>query len=258
MTLRTQHQNIGLDTHALQFLDRVLCGLGLQLIGSLQIGHVGQVHTNGVPAQLPTQLSDGLHKRCTLNITNGAAHLGNHEVKLFALFVLSQHSALNLIRDMRHHLNGLAQIITTALAVYHRLIDTSGGNRVVTCGVNTREALIVAQIQVGLHTVGRHIALAMLIGIQRTWVDVNVGVKLLDGYFIAACLQQFSNGGGDDAFSQRGNDTACNKDIFCVHKTNVFYGLQKKRNVFSSRLISVFQKYASIYYKLSKTSKSVG
>ena len=124
----------------------------------------------------------------------------------------------------------------------------------------------------------------MLIGVQRTWVDVNVGVKLLDGYFIAACLKQFSNGGGDNAFSQRGNDTARNKDIFCVHKTNVFYGLQsyalfrfrtekfpifqstflskiticKKKNVFSCRILSVYQKFAPNYYKLSKTCKTIG
>ena len=192
MTLRAQHQDIRLDTHALQFLDRVLCGLGLQLIGSLQIGHVGQVHTHGIPTQLPAQLSDGLHKRCTLNITNGAAHLGNHEVKLFALFVLSQHSALNLIRDMRHHLDGLAQIVATTLTVYHRLVDTSRGNRVMACGVNTSETLIMPQVQIGLHTVGRHIALAMLVGVQRARVDVDIGVKLLNGYFITACLQQFS------------------------------------------------------------------
>ena len=59
-----------------------------------------------------------------------------------------------------------------------------------TRGMNTCEALVVPQVQVGLHTVGRHIAFAMLIGVQRTWVDVDVGVKLLDGYFIAACLQR--------------------------------------------------------------------
>ena len=193
MTLCAQHQNIGLNAHTLQLLHRVLRGFGLQLVSSLQIRYVGQVHTHGVSAQLPAQLSDGLHEGRTLNIADGAAHLSDNEVKLFILLVLSQHPALNLIRDMRHHLNGLAQIVATTLAVNHRLVDTTGSDRVMTRGMNTCEALVVPQVQVGLHTVGRHIAFAMLIGVQRTWVDVDVGVKLLDSYFIAACLQQFSN-----------------------------------------------------------------
>ena len=50
------------------------------------------------------------------------------------------------------------------------------------------EPFIVAQIQIGLHTVYRHVALTVLVGVQRTGVDVDVGVELLDGHFVATRL----------------------------------------------------------------------
>ena len=76
-----KHEDVGLNSHALQFLHRVLRGFGLQLVGSFQIGHIGQMHTHGIATQLPTQLSDGLHKWCALDVADGASHLGDDEVK---------------------------------------------------------------------------------------------------------------------------------------------------------------------------------
>ena len=84
---------------------------------------------------------------------------------------------------MRHHLYGLAKIVATALAVNHGLVDASRGNRVLACGVYTRKAFVVSQIQIGFHTVGRHVAFTMLVGIQRARIDVDIGVELLNGDF---------------------------------------------------------------------------
>ena len=41
------------------------------------------MYTYGITSQLPPQLSDGFHKRCTLYVTDGSAHLGNDEVVYF-------------------------------------------------------------------------------------------------------------------------------------------------------------------------------
>ena len=81
VSLRSQHQYIGLYAHALQLLHAVLCRLGLQLVGSFQIGHVGKMHAHRIPTQLPAQLTYSLHKRCALYIADGSAHLGYHEVQ---------------------------------------------------------------------------------------------------------------------------------------------------------------------------------
>lgn len=139
---------------------------------------------------------------------------------------LPQHPPLDLVRDVGHHLNGLAQIVAMALAVYDRLIDASCRNTVVAGGADARKPLVVPQVEVGLETVLRHVALAVLVGVQRAWVYVDVGVELLDGDFVASCLQQLTYAGRNDALSQRGNDTACDENILGVHKTNLFYGLQ--------------------------------
>ena len=59
----------------------------------------------------------------------------------------------------------------------------------------------MSQVEVGLHTVHRHVALAVLVGVQRARVDVDVGIELLDGHFVPTCLQQFADRGGDDSLA---------------------------------------------------------
>ena len=54
------------------------------------------------------------------------------------------------------------------------------------------------QIEVGLGTVFRYVALAVLVGVQRPGIDVDVRVELLDRYRISAGLQQPRDRRGDD------------------------------------------------------------
>ena len=199
MALGAQHQNVGLDTHSLQFLHGMLRRLGLQLIGSLQIGHVGEMHTHRITSQLPAQLSDGLHKRGTLNVADSTAHLRDDEVKIFTF---PQHPPLDFIGDVRHHLNRLTQIVATALAVYHRLIDTPCGDGVVAGSLNTRKPFIMPQVQVGLHPIHRDVAFPMFVRVQCPRVDIDIRVEFLNRHLIAACLEQFADTGGDDSLSE--------------------------------------------------------
>ena len=91
---------------------------------------------------------------------------------------------------MRHHLNRLAQIVAVPFAVNHRLVDASRRNRVVARGVYARKPFIMSQVEVGLETILCHVALAVLVGVQRPRVDVDVRVEFLNCHFVAACLQQ--------------------------------------------------------------------
>ena len=202
VALSTQNEDIGLYAHPLQFFHGVLGWLGLQLFCSLQVRHVGKMHADRIAPQLPAQLSDGLHKRCTLDVANGAAHFSDDKVELLALYVLAQHAPLDLVGDMRHHLNRLAQIVAMTLTIDDRLVDTSCGDRVVTGGVNARKPFVMSQIEIGLETILRHVALTMLIGIECAWIDVDIGVELLDSDLIAACLQQLADAGGDDTLTK--------------------------------------------------------
>ena len=194
MVLRAQDEDIGLDTHRLQLLHTVLRGLGLEFACRMQIGHIGQVDVHGIAAHLPPELSDGLHKRGTLDITNRTADLRDHKVEMLVGGVLLD-TSFDLVGNVRHHLDGLAQIVTAPFLVDDSLIDTARGNRVVTRGLYVGKPLVVAQVQGDLHAVGRHVALAVLIGVQRAGVDVDVGVELLDSHFVATCLQQLTDAG---------------------------------------------------------------
>ena len=92
---------------------------------------------------------------------------------------------------MRDYLYGAAQVRPLALLGYHRVVDLAGGDIVGLGSVHAEEALVVSEVEVGLGTVLRDIALAVLVRIQRTGVDVDIGVELLDCDSQAACLEQF-------------------------------------------------------------------
>ena len=147
---------------------------------------------NGALAQLPLELSNGFHVRCALDIADSSANLGNHEV--VAILLAEQlHVALNLVGNVRHHLNGLAQIVATALLVNHRLVYAACCQRVGFGGLDTGESLVVAEVEVGFHSVNRHIAFAMLVRVECSRVDVNVRVKFLDSDVVTSCLQELTD-----------------------------------------------------------------
>ena len=98
------------------------------------------MHTHRIAPQFPPQLPDGLHERCTLNVADSAAHLGDDKV----IVTFPHHAALDFVRDVRHHLDGLAQIVTMPFALDDRLVDASRRDAVVTCGTDARKPLVVS------------------------------------------------------------------------------------------------------------------
>ena len=79
------------------------------------------------------------------------------------------------------------------------------------------ETFIMSQIQIGLRAVVRHVAFSMLIRIQRSRIDVDVGIEFLYGYPKSSGLKKFGQRCGNDAFSQGGSHTASNENILCTH-----------------------------------------
>ena len=200
MLLCSEYEHVGLYTHALQLLHAVLCGLCLELACSLEIGDISKVYAHGALAQLPLQLPDGLEEGRALYVAYGTSYLCDDEVVVI-LLPQELDVALYLVGDMRHHLNGFAQIVAPALLVYDALVYSSGGHGVGLGGLNACESLVVSEVQVGLHAVYGHVALTVLIGIERAGIDVNVRVKLLDGDVVTSCLQELTDGRRDDALS---------------------------------------------------------
>ena len=136
------------------------------------------MHHYAVASKLPLELAHGLEEWQRLNVAHRAAYLGYHEI-IFPCASQQLHAALYLVGDVRDDLHCLAQEVAMAFLVDHALIHAASGDIVGASGLDVGEALIVAKVEVGLMAIHGHIALAVLIGVQCSWVNVDVGVKLL-------------------------------------------------------------------------------
>ena len=115
---------------------------------------------------------------------------------------------------MRDYLNGFAQIIAAALARDDLFVDASAGEVVGLGERRVGEALVVAEVEIGLGAVVGDEDLAMLEGAHGAGIDVEVGVELLQRDFEAAAFEQAADACGGDSLSQGGNHAASYKYIF--------------------------------------------
>jgi len=76
------------------------------------------------------------------------------------------------------------------------------------------------EIEVCFGTVFCYITLPVFIRIERAGVNIDVGIKFLDGHFQTSGLKEFSQRGGNDAFTQRRGYASGNKYIFS-HKAGL-------------------------------------
>ena len=121
------------------------------------------------------------------------ANIGDHEVVVI-LLAEQLHVALDLVGDVRHHLDGLAQIVAATFLVDDRLVDATGSEGVGLCCLNTCESLVVTEVEVCFHTIHRDVALTVLVRVQGTRIDVDVWVKLLNCNVVAPGLQKLTDG----------------------------------------------------------------
>ena len=141
--------------------------------------------------KFPFHLSYGFEERGAFYVADGSSYLGDDEV-VVVLLAKILNVALYLVGDVWHHLYCLTEIVTPALLIDYRLVDSSCGQRVRLCGLYASEALVVAEVEIRFHTVNRDVALSVLVWVECTRVDVNVGVELLYSDVVTPCLQQFA------------------------------------------------------------------
>ena len=193
-------EDVGCDADRAQLLDRVLGRLGLQLAGRRDVGHQGQVHVDRLSArQVVAELADGLQERHGLDVADGAADLAQHEVELF---IAARDERLDLVRDVGNDLHRGAQIVAAPLLLDDVLVDAAGGDVVFLVRRAAGEALVMAEVEIGLRAIVRHENLSMLIGRHGAGVDVEVGIELANPNAIATRLQERAKGRCRDAFSE--------------------------------------------------------
>ena len=93
---------------------------------------------------------------------------------------------------MGHHLDGLTKIVAAAFFIYYGFVYSACGERIRFCCLNAGESLIVTEVEVCLHSINSHVALSVFVGVECSWVYVDVWVKLLNCNIVASGLKEFS------------------------------------------------------------------
>ena len=163
-------------------------------------------------ADLAPELPDRLEERQRLDVADGAADLGDDDVRRRDLLGAPD-PRLDLVRDVRDDLHGRAEELALALLAQDRVPDRAGRVARVAREVLVDEALVVADVEVGLGAVLGDEHLAVLERAHRARVDVQVRVELLSRDGEAAGLEEASERGGDDALPQRGDDTTRDEHV---------------------------------------------
>ena len=115
---------------------------------------------------------------------------------------LGAHPLLELVGDVRDDLHGVAEVLAAPLAGDHPVVDLAGRDVGAALEVDVEEALVVTDVEVGLGAVVGHEDLAVLEGVHRAGVDVEVGVELLHRHPQPARSEQVSEGGGREPLAE--------------------------------------------------------
>ena len=122
-------------------------------------------------------------------------------------------AVLDFVGDVRDDLDGAPEIVAAALLLNHRQVDLAGRPVVVARRDLVGEALVVAQVEVGLGAVVGDVDLAVLVRAHRAGVDVDVGVELLQRDLVAVPFEQRADRGGREPLAERGDDAAGDEDV---------------------------------------------
>ena len=213
-TVNAADDEIGLNAHAAQFLDRVLGRLGFWLVRARDEWHERHMQEQAVaPPDLGGHLTDSLQERLGFDVAGRAADLGDDNVGV-GLFADRIDERFDLARDMRDDLHGLAEVLARALLVEHVPVDLAGRQVGKLVEILVDKALIMAEIQVGLGAVLGDKNLAVLKRAHRAWVHIDIGIELLGCDLQAAAFEQAAERGRRDALAEAGNHAAGHKDIF--------------------------------------------
>ena len=129
-----------------------------------------------VAALFVAHLADGFQERQRFDIAHGAADFDDHHVHVRRHLL---QRGLDLIGDVRNHLHGLAQIVAAPLAGDDLLVDAPAGQVVALRQLGVREALVVAQVEIGLRAVVGDEDFAVLERAHGARIHVQVRIELL-------------------------------------------------------------------------------
>ena len=199
------HDRVGLDADGAERGHGVLGRLGLQLAGRADVRDERDVQEEAVvAADVVADLTGGLQERQRLDVADRAADLGDDHVDVGRAH--RPDPVLDLVGDVRDHLDGVAEVVAAALLGDHARVDLPRRDVGDLAQVGVQEPLVVPDVEVGLGPVIGDEDLAVLERVHRPGVDVEVRVELLHGDPQTARTQQPTEGRGRQSLAQRGGD----------------------------------------------------
>lgn len=185
----------------------------LEFFSRLEVGDKGEVDDQGVVGpEVPAHLADGFDEGERFDIAHGTPDFGDDEV-VFSRFAEEVDVAFDFVGDVGDDLYGFAQEFPFSFAGDDIIIYASRGDVIGLGGSGIEESFVVAQVEVCFGPIVGDEALAVFVGVERSGVDVDIGVEFLDRDFKAAGLEEHAEGSGDDSFAQGGGYAAGDEDI---------------------------------------------
>ena len=216
-TIGAQHQSIRRDANRPQCTDGVLRRLRFEFTGSRQERNERHVDKSDVRAsEVVAHLASRLEERLRFDVADGTADFSDDNVRTIPVLIrlsLTTHHILDLIRDMRNNLNGIAQILTTTFLGDNRGVHLARRRICSARQVHIQEAFVVADIEVGFRAVFSHENFAVLKRVHRAGIDVDVGIELLHDHMQSPRTKESSQAGGGQALAQRGHNATRDKNM---------------------------------------------
>ena len=111
-------------------------------------------------------------------------------------------------------MDGASQVVPVALLGDNRLVDFACRHIGVFRKINVDKALVVPEVQIGLGPVVGDKHLAVLVRAHRARVDIDIGIELFEGDFVAAAFEKASEGCRCNALAEGRNNAACYEYVF--------------------------------------------
>ena len=162
-------------------------------------------------AHVLAELADRLEEREDLDVADGPADLGDHDVDL--VVGEADDPFLDLVGDVRDDLDRLAEVRAPALLGQDLLVDRAGGGVRLLGERDVHEALVVPEVEVGLAAVVGDEHLAVLERVHRAGVDVDVRVELLHRDPQPPALQQPPERRGGQPLPEARRDASGHEDV---------------------------------------------
>ena len=146
-------------------------------------------------------LSYSFEKRLAFYVSYCSADFSNYHICI-TCFAYIVNKFLDLISNMRNHLNCTAKIFTFSLLVQNIPVDFACSQIGISVEILIYESFVMPEIEIGFSPILSHIYLSMLIRAHCTRIHIDVRIQLLSSHLKTSGLQQPSKGSCSYPFTE--------------------------------------------------------